>query len=224
MPAPRDLVLVGAGGFGRETAQAVTAMPEWNLLGYADDDPARIGTSVDGAPILGNAKEVAAERPGARLVVCTGSPGDYASRGRIVARLGLPESRYATLVHPAAWVSPTSRIGPGTVLLAGTVLTASVSVGAHVAIMPHVTLTHDDVIEDLVTIAAGARLSGGVRVCAGAYVGTGALVRQGVTIGAGALIGMGTVVLDDVPPGEVWAGSPARYLRPAPHHGKEEQA
>ncbi|MEU5878051.1 NeuD/PglB/VioB family sugar acetyltransferase [Spirillospora sp. NPDC047279] len=219
MPPPhdprRDLVIVGAGGFGRETAQAVATLPGWRLLGFADDDPGRHGTTVDRVPVAGAAGTFAG-KPEISLVVCTGSPSDYGSRERIVRRLDLPPERYATLVHPAAWVSPSSRVGPGSVLLAQTVLTASCEVGAHVAIMPHVTVTHDDVIEDFATIAAGVRLGGGVRVGRGAYLGSGALLRQGVTVGPGALVGMGSVVLDDVPAGEVWVGSPARFLRPAP--------
>ncbi|MFD0688157.1 acetyltransferase [Actinomadura fibrosa] len=209
-----DLVIFGAGGLGRETAQTVTALPGWRLLGFAEDDPRR-GHEVDGVPILGGRADVAA-LPGVQVAVCTGSPRDYGSRERIVRALGLAPDRYATIVHPTAWVSPSSRIGPGSVVLAQTVLTASALVGAHVAVMPHVTVTHDDVIEDYATIASGVRLGGGVRVRAGAYVGAGALVREGVEIGAGALVGMGAVVLRDVPPGEVWAGAPARRLRPAP--------
>jgi len=210
-----DLVIFGAGGLGRETAQAVTGLPGWRLLGFAEDEPRR-GLVLDGVPILGGPKELA-DLPGARVVVCTGSPSDYGSRERIVRRLGLPPARYATIVHPAAWVSPSSRVGPGSVVLAQTVLTASALVGAHVAIMPHVTVTHDDVIGDYATIASGVRLGGSVRVGEGAYVGAGALVREGTTIGEGALVGMGAVVLGDVPAGEVWVGSPARYLSPAPH-------
>ncbi|WP_242884386.1 NeuD/PglB/VioB family sugar acetyltransferase [Actinomadura litoris] len=216
LPEPRGLLIYGAGGFGRETAQAVTALPGRRLLGFVDDDPGRAGVLVDGVPILGGAKAVEAA-PDAQVVVCVGSPAVYDGRRRIVERLGLPPARYATLLHPSAWVSPSSRIGPGSVVLAQTVLTASARVGAHVAIMPHVTVTHDDVVEDYATVASGVRLGGGVRVGAGAYLGAGALIRQGVEIGPGALVGMGAVVLRDVPPGEVWVGSPARYLRPAPH-------
>jgi acetyltransferase-like isoleucine patch superfamily enzyme len=99
------------------------------------------------------------------------------------------------------------------VLLAQTVLTASVTVGAHVAVMPQTVLTHDDVIEDFVTVASGVRLGGAVRVETGAYLGAGALVREGVVIGAGSLVGMGAVVTKDVPPGQVWIGAPARLYR-----------
>jgi acetyltransferase-like isoleucine patch superfamily enzyme len=99
------------------------------------------------------------------------------------------------------------------VLLAQVALTADVNLGAHVAVMPQVVLTHDDVVADCATIASGVRLGGGVRVARTAYLGAGALVRESLTIGAGALVGMGSVVLRDVPAGEVWAGNPARFLR-----------
>jgi len=222
-PAPREVVLVGAGGLGRETAQAVSAMPDrWRVLGFADDDPQRHGTTVDGLPVLGSVADVAA-RTGVSLTVCTATPRDLGVRTRIVRRLRLPPRRYARLVHPSASVSSSSYIGPGSIVLPHAVLTASVRVGSHVAIMPHVTLTHDDQIEDFVTIASGVRLGGNVRVGFGAYLGAGALVREGVSIGAGALVGMGAVVLADVPPGEVWAGNPARRLRAVCEAGPDEQ-
>ncbi|MFD5512435.1 NeuD/PglB/VioB family sugar acetyltransferase [Streptomyces sp. NPDC127051] len=224
--ATEELLIVGAGGFARETAQAVrdTAAadrergraPRWRLAGHLDDDPALHGLDVDGVPVLGGSELLHQRRyQAARVVVCVGSPRDYAVRARVVRRLALAESRYATVVHPTAAVSASSALGPGSVLLAHCVLTAAVRVGAHVAVMPHVVLTHDDTVGDFSTLASGVRLGGGVRLGRGAYVGAGALVRENTTVGAWSLTGMGSTVLADVPPGEVWAGSPARRLREA---------
>ncbi|MFJ9151204.1 acetyltransferase [Streptomyces sp. NPDC102270] len=208
------LVIVGAGGFARETAQAVADTGAFELLGHLDDNAGLHGTDVAGVPVLGSC-ELVHELPEARVVICVGNPRDYAARARLVRRLALPEERYATVVHPTAVVSADSGIGPGSVLLAHCVLTAAVRVGAHVAVMPQVVLTHDDVVEDYATLTSGVRLGGGVRLERGAYVGSGALVREGATVGAWSQIGMGSAVLDDVPPGEVWVGSPARRLRAA---------
>jgi len=205
----RELVIVGAGGFARETAAAATAAG-WRVLGFADDDPALHGTIRSGLPVLGPIAELG---PDTAVVVCVGSPRNYTARQQIVDRLGLPAERYATVVHPAAVVGAGSVVGPGSVLLAGTVLTADVTVGSHVAVMPQAVLTHDDRVGDYATVASGVRLGGGAVLEEGAYVGAGALVREGVTVGAWSLIGMGSVVLADVPPGEVWVGGPARYLR-----------
>jgi sugar O-acyltransferase (sialic acid O-acetyltransferase NeuD family) len=214
----RKLVVVGAGGFGRETVEAVRALNaaggQWRLAGYLDDDPALHGTLIGGVPVLGDTGELG-NMPDVAVVVCTGRPDNYLSRPRIVETLALPPERYATIIHPSASVSTTSRVGPGTVLLAHTVLTAGVVVGSHVATMPHVILTHDDVVGDFATIASGACLGGNVRVGRSAYIGSGALVREDRSIGSGALVGMGAVVTRDIPPHEVWAGVPARYIRNA---------
>jgi sugar O-acyltransferase (sialic acid O-acetyltransferase NeuD family) len=213
----RDLYIVGAGGFARETAQLLAACipalgQSLRLLGFLDDNPALVGHTVDGVPVLGPSAAVY-DAPYAGVVLCVGSPRDPLSRMRLADRLDLPPQRYATVVHPTASVSVDSVLGPGTVLLAQSVLTAGVRVGAHVAMMPRVVLTHDDVVEDYVTLASGVLLGGGVRVGRGAYMGAGAMVREYVTIGAGSVVGMGSVVLEDVPAGEVWAGNPARRLR-----------
>lgn len=47
----------------------------------------------------------------------------------------------------------------------------------------------------------------------GCSIGANATILGGVTIGAGALIGAGSVVTRDVPPGELWVGNPARFVR-----------
>jgi sugar O-acyltransferase (sialic acid O-acetyltransferase NeuD family) len=214
----RQLIVIGAGGFGRETVETVRALnasgASWQLLGYLDDNPVRHGTVVDGTPVLGGLVELD-HLPNAFVVVCTGRPDNYVSRPRIVAALGLPPERYATIVHPTASVSSTSRIGPGSVLLAHVALTAAATVGSHVAVMPHVTITHDCVVADFATLASGVSLGGNVHVGQSAYIGAGALILESCSIGPGALVGMGGVVTQDVPDREVWVGVPARYFRTA---------
>jgi sugar O-acyltransferase (sialic acid O-acetyltransferase NeuD family) len=214
--AEGSLLIAGSGGLARETAEAVRAVNAadgcYELLGFLDDAVAVQGTEVDGVPVLGPI-QAAHDFPRARLVVATGRPGDYLSRRRIVERLALPDERYATVVHPAAVAPPSTAVGAGTILLAGVICTTAVRLGRHVAVMPGTVLTHDDEIEDYATVAAGVRVGGSVRIRTGAYLGSGVLIKEGVTIGAWSLLGMGSVVTGSVPPGEVWIGAPARWLR-----------
>ena len=44
-------------------------------------------------------------------------------------------------------------------------------------------------------------------------IGSSATILCGVRIGKGAIVGAGSVVTCDIPPGEVWVGNPARFLR-----------
>ena len=47
----------------------------------------------------------------------------------------------------------------------------------------------------------------------GASVGAGVIVLGSVTIGEYAMIGAGSIVTKDVPSGQLWLGTPAKYIR-----------
>jgi sugar O-acyltransferase (sialic acid O-acetyltransferase NeuD family) len=210
--SPAQLLLVGAGAFARETLALIADLnrrePTWDVIGLLDDDARRHGERIHGAEVIGPSEAVA-DHPDAMIVCAVASPRDALRRLRLVARLGLPDERYATLVHPTVVLPDSASIGPGSVLHAATVLTADVELGAHVAVMPAVVLTHDVRVGDGVTFGAGVNCAGRVVIERGAYVGSGALLREGVVIGAGSTVGMGAVVTRSVPPGEVWLGVPA---------------
>ncbi len=214
MAAREPLILLGAGGASREVADAAEATGRFDVRGFLDDDPAKQGGAVSGRPVLGPLDAVA-DFPDALFVAGMGNPRAPRSRETVVRRLGLPDERFATVVHPLASLPPSCSLGAGSVLLAGAVLTADAQVGRHVITMPACVLTHDDVVEDYASLAAGVLLAGGVRVGAGAYLGAGVRVREGLTIGSGAMVGMASLVLRDVGAGEVWYGSPARRVHPS---------
>jgi sugar O-acyltransferase (sialic acid O-acetyltransferase NeuD family) len=207
----QPLILVAAGGLARETAEAARAAGQ-DLLGFVDDDPRLWGGTLDHLPVLGGLEAVLDYRD-VSVVLCA---GQGIVRARLAARLhemGVQPDQYVSVVHPSVSVPQSCKVGIGSVLLGGTVLTASVSIGSHVVCYPHVTLTHDDALDDFVTLCSATTLGGGVRIRAGAYVGMSTAIREHVVVGAGAVIGMGAVVLQDVPQGETWAGVPARALR-----------
>ena len=209
------LIIAGTGGFARETAALVDSLnahhETWDLVGFVDDNPALAGSTVSGRPVLGPVDAV--RDRDAAVVICIGNPHNYFSRRRIVERLALDPNRYATLVHPTAVIGGSSTLGPGTVVHALTVLTTDVHVGAHVTMMPGIVLTHDDIVDDYVTMGAGVRVAGGVHVRTGAYVGSGSLIRESLCIGEWSMIGMGAVVTHPVPAAQIWIGAPARYMR-----------
>jgi sugar O-acyltransferase (sialic acid O-acetyltransferase NeuD family) len=167
------LVIVGAGGFARETAEIVRAInavePRWDLLGYVDDDPARWGQIVSGALVLGGTEVL--DGTDAMAVVCVGNPTHFDVRARIVDRLGMSPDRYATLVHPTVSLASSTTIGEGTVIAAHCVTTTDVEIERHVAVMPACVFTHDVHIGSFATLASGVRLAGAVTVGSGAYVG-----------------------------------------------------
>ncbi|NMR28219.1 NeuD/PglB/VioB family sugar acetyltransferase [Crystallibacter degradans] len=213
--AAERIVLVAASGLARETLVAIRAAGEYDVAGILDDDQSLHGSVIDGARVLAGI-DGAGWLDNVRPLVCVGL-----GRGRekVVSRLdrqGIPQSQYATIVDPSVRVPDNCSVGYGSILLAGVVLTTCVNLGRHVVAMPQTTFTHDDVVDDYATFAAGVSLGGGVEIARGAYLGMNSSVRQKVRVGEGSTLGMGSVLLQDLPPGEIWAGVPARSL-PGPH-------
>ena len=92
----RDLFIVGAGGFGREaiwTVERINALsqqPQWNIIGYADDDPKwKKGDNFEGFPILGTLEEASRDYPGAS-VFTRSACADTTSRRSSTRRRRLP--------------------------------------------------------------------------------------------------------------------------------------
>jgi UDP-N-acetylglucosamine acyltransferase len=90
------------------------------------------------------------------------------------------------------------------------------AVGARTWLMKKVHVGHDAWVGADCEIAPLTSIGGHVTIGNRVKVGQGATFKPFVVVGDGARIGMGAVVIHDVPPGETWAGNPARNLHAPP--------
>ncbi|MEU6169581.1 acetyltransferase [Streptomyces tanashiensis] len=212
-----ELLVVGAGGMGRAVASMCAqdvdraGRARWNVVGFIDENVALHGSLVDGRPVLGGLGAVA-RYPAARLVVSVCHVDHHGARRRIVEALGLPAERYATVVHSTAVIDPSCRIGRGAVVMPMVCALPGGTIGDHVIVRPQTMMAADVALRDYATVGAQVFLGRGATVEENAYVGAGAVARERVRVGPWAVVGMGSLVLDDVPGHQVWAGRPPRFL------------
>ncbi len=208
----KDLLIIGAGGHGRNVAGVMEDMAnEWNLLGYLDDDPLKQGKEINGIPVLGKVDDVG-KYPDCYFITILGTPLNWFIKKRLVEHLKIGIDRYATIIHPEARVSKNSTIGRDTVIMPGANIMANAEIGNHVSIKSNTYVGHDTQIGDYVGIANSTSIAGRVRIEEGVYIGANSSIKEDLTIGQWSLVGIGAVVVKNIPPYEIWAGNPARFL------------
>ncbi len=208
----KDLIIIGAGGDGKNIAEIVEEIdPEWNLLGFLDDDPSKQGIEINGVPVLGKIADIA-KYNNCYYIILLGSAKDHFIKKRLVAKLGISLGNYATIIHPSARVSKYANIGRGSVILPGVTVMANAGLGNFVFVASNTNIGHDTKIGDYVTIAPLAAIAGHVTIEEGCYIGLNSSIRERVTIGKWSVVGLGAVALKDVPPFTTVVGNPAREI------------
>ena len=208
----KDLVIVGAGGLGRETAWVIERINQvkktWNLLGFIDASQEK-GTLLNGWPVLGGDEWLENRKEPVCLTVAIGNPG---IKKNFVHKHPPELFSYATLIDPSVIMPEQTPIGAGSIIFPNVVITANVNIGDLVYINANVTISHDVKIGSFTSVYAGVQLAGAVTVGSEVEIGTGARVIPGKTIGDQAVIGAGAVVIEDIPAQVTAVGNPARVL------------
>ncbi|GHT22565.1 hypothetical protein AGMMS4957_12920 [Bacteroidia bacterium] len=101
------------------------------------------------------------------------------------------------------------KIGNNVTVKCGVYLWDGIEIEDEVFVGPNVTFTNDkyprskQYPDDFLKI----------KIKRGASIGAGSVILGGITIGEGAMIGAGALVTKDVPAGELWMGSPAKFVK-----------
>jgi sugar O-acyltransferase (sialic acid O-acetyltransferase NeuD family) len=208
----KDIVIIGAGGFGREVAWLIEDINkiknEWNIIGFVDDNEVIQGTMVNGYKVVGNVNWLKNQE--LHVVNAIGAP---LVKKKIMKRLEVSKNIYPVLIHPSVIFSDRVLFGEGSIICAGSIITVNIEIGKHVIINLDCTVGHDAVIGDYTTVLPSVNISGFVKIEECVNVGTGSAIIQGVTIGENTIIGAGAVVIKDLPANCTAVGSPAKPIK-----------
>jgi sugar O-acyltransferase (sialic acid O-acetyltransferase NeuD family) len=211
-PIPKNLWIVGAGGYGREvywmTLSAYGYNTAWRVAGFLND----IGDALDAFPEYPRIQGDTDRAPGPDDVfIC--AIGDTAGRRKVCAKFKARGAQFLNLIQTKALVSPSAVLGEGLILEPFVTLGANCRVGDFTAVLGHAMISHDVSIGTAAQISPFASILGGASIGDEAIVGSHAVVLADVKIGARATVGAGSVVIKDVPEGATVFGVPAMRIQ-----------
>lgn len=155
----KDIVIIGAGGFGREVAWLIEDInkiePQWNILGFVDDNEDIIGAEFNGYKVLGNVDWLLNQK-----LHVVNAIGDPIAKQDVMKRLTFTANTYPVLIHPSVVYSSTINFGEGAIICPGNVITVNIEIGKHAIVNFSCTIGHDAKIGNFSTILPGVNVSG----------------------------------------------------------------
>lgn len=210
MAEKKKLVIVGAGGFGREilawARQSVQFGVGWTIKGFIDDNLDALSSYKTPAAMLGR---IADHEPAAdEVFIC--ALGIPAAKKRCSELLQSRGAQFTQLIHRTVVLGDNVELGMGVVLCPYVVVSGNNRLGTGVAINLHSSVDHDACVGDWSQVNCHCDLTGAVQVGREVFIGSSVSIVPNVTVGDGAYIGAGSVVTRDVVIGAKVFGVPAR--------------
>lgn len=206
----RRLIIIGAGGHGKVSADCAEQMGHYNEIAFLDGEfPALSAVGV--WSVIGTCDDLNLYIDGRTDFFV--AIGNNITRQKILSGLTTKACTIATLLHPSATISRYAQIGEGTIVCANTVINVAAKIGRGCIVNTSTSVDHDCQIEDYVHLAPGTRLAGDVKVGQGTFVGIGSAIIQGILLGNNCVLGAGSTLLYDLPDRSIAVGTPAKVIK-----------
>jgi sugar O-acyltransferase (sialic acid O-acetyltransferase NeuD family) len=190
------LLIIGAGGFGREVLQWALDIQnqrdvDWEVGGFLDANPQAFANFEIDYSVLGN-PESWQPTCNDRFICAIGDP---TIRLRICRELQKRGAEFVSMIHPSAIVGSRCKIGTGTILCPGVTVTVDVTIGDFVVLNVRSCVGHDARVGDGCTVNDFCDVTGNAKLGEGVFLGSHSSVTPSAKVGDYARVGAGSVVV-----------------------------
>lgn len=213
----KKVIIIGGEGNGGVIASCIEDNRnrygdlEWEVAGFIND----FESEVSGFQVIGKTKDIPS------LLETTDY---YFSWGiHLVARnyktvemfnnAAIPDERLATIIHHSAFIGKGANIEPGAFIMYNSYIGPGAEIGKCSLVMANCSIGHNIKMGPLCHCSVGTIMTGysQLGLCADMAVGSNILAYK--KVGDYSMVGASALVTHDIPEGEIWAGTPARFLK-----------
>ncbi|WP_318643098.1 acetyltransferase [Flavobacterium ardleyense] len=207
----KDLIIVGASGFGREVLQWIKdsnkSNKSWDIKGFIDDNLSALEGYDCDYKVIDSIKNYS-PRENDYFAIAIALPK---VKKIVVEILQTKGAKFATIIHPTAIVGEFCELGEGIVMTPNAKISPNVKIGNFATILGS-SFGHDAVVGDFCTITGNCSINGYVSLGEGSFIGSNSCIAPGKKVGAWSLVAMGSMVIMNVKAGTKVMGNPARKI------------
>lgn len=207
-----NIAIYGAGGYGRETACLLRALndvePQWNLIGFFDDNLSIKGTSNTFGKIIGGAEVLNMWDDRLAVVMAIANPKILES---LVSKIKNPNIYFPNILAPDILLFDKNNftLEQGNLIGFRCVLSTNVRLGSFNLFNNDITIGHDTVIGNFNIFYPSVRISGEASIGNKNFFGVSSIILQQKKIGNNTLVAPNSVIIRNTADNSKYIGNPA---------------
>ncbi len=206
----RNLVIIGAGNVGGFLAFNQNLFAEqFNIIGFLDDDAAKLGQEFYGLKVLGNTEHLFTMDKSISVAIGIGFPK---AKRKVFEKIKDNGNDFPSFISSKAWVSNNVTVGKGVILYPGVSINYQTVVNDFVIMNMNCAIGHDCTIGKFCALAPGVNLGGFTVLEEAVDMGIGSATKQNIVVGKEAVIGGQSMLIKNVEPGKKVAGVPGKII------------
>ncbi len=207
----KEIIIVGAGGFGRELLQWIKDINKvenkWIIKGFIDDNTSVLDNYECDYKVIGTIRDW--EPNQGEVFAC--AIANPKIKEKIVTELKTKGANFEQIIHPRASIGEFNKIGEGVIMYPSARLTVNIKIGDFVSLLSS-GVGHDVTIGDYSTISSNCGINGHVQLGKRVFIGSNSVIIPSRKIRDDAYVGAGSVVVSNIKSGTKVMGNPAKRL------------
>lgn len=208
----KNLLIIGARGFGREVYSLATQTKEynneWTIKGFLDDKADALNGFNNYPQIISSVEDYEVQEDD--VFIC--ALGDTVQKKKYISIIIGKGGRFINVIHPTAIISTNTKLGVGIIICPFTYVSNDIKMGNFVTIQTHAAVGHDTTIGDYVQINALTFFGGYSKIGESVTINPGAMVAPKKRVGENSTVGLNSAVLRDIKPNCTAYGNPAKEI------------
>jgi sugar O-acyltransferase (sialic acid O-acetyltransferase NeuD family) len=208
----KELIIVGAGGFGRELfylcKECIGYGISFKVIGYLDDFISPMNNNFGYPPVLGDIESHQILEN--QVFIC--SVSNVKRKLEITKRLTSKGANFINLIHSTARVVETAKLGKGCIIGPFVSVGANANIGDFCLLQTGVIVGHDVEVGNNCRLDNYAILIAGVKIKQNTTIHSNSVVNANIVIEEGAIVGACSFVIRNVKSGSTVYGNPAKIL------------